>query len=33
MADEVAPTLGPTPDLDVPVYVAAILARATPNRR
>lgn len=27
MADDIAPTLGPTPDLDVPAYIAAILAR------
>lgn len=27
MADDIAPTLKPTPDLDVPAYIAAILAR------
>ena len=27
MSQDIAPTLGPTPDLDVPAYIAAILAR------
>ena len=27
MVEDIAPTLGPTPDLDVPTYIAAILAR------
>ena len=27
MTQDIAPTLGPTPDLDVPAYIAAILAR------